>query len=366
MQKLFDKILVKRIKQVYSAHEETYNPKDWEKLASRLKKQKKGLVFFIYIAKAASVALFVVVSTFSLNNNSLKKSKLPENKISQTHINNTINKKTTTNYTANIISTNTKIQKIKNVKKETHTEKVSVLIDNESKPFIEDTTYCENKETKNNEELLAEKMPKNDFQFIKKEKHKNFNFSVAITSIYSFEKGLNTGNISMGAEFLGLYNFNQKISISSGILIAKQSIDYIENQYYTTVILTNELAADNRQLNTQLNYLGLDIPLNIAVRLNKWFFSSGISSLILLNETKTYNINTYVTGNTTKSISFEEKRNTAGSFVFANALNLSAGYEFSLHKGSLMCEAFTKQPLKNISFVDIKITTIGISLHYKF
>ncbi len=384
MQKLFDKILTKKIIDVYSNHTEKFRADDWKKLKAKMNKKKHSVIFYIHIAKAASIAIFITLSTFTANKHSLKKDKLSNIYLT---VNTPILNKKSKQSIPLIQKQEFNNQKINRYESKKEKKRKPTVIT--TKTTITKKQEFNNSKIKKidsvkilNKKVLPEiSNYEDDTEIINKKKNNKFNFSFAITSMYSFEKITKDMNVNMGTELLTSYKLSKNISIVSGLLFSKQTVKYEENilNDANSFSDSNYTSQDSYNQSAKIDYIGMDIPLNFRLNLNKWIISSGVSSYILINEKKIYtnsievnqtvfnqNTNTYTTEKIIKSKEYEVKNNKSNNFIFAGSVNLSIGYEFPLQKGALALETFTKYPLKNMSFANIKITTIGMALQYKF
>ena len=406
MQKLFDKILADKIKSIFNNHKEDYNPDDWKKLKAKLKTGKKHTpVIWINIAKAASVVLFVGFSTFYANRNDLniKSSHIINNEIDTNfNINKNIikekvlitqiNKETAKN---NIQKSNTDSVYEKNnvtnklitdsIKKNNNLE-IQLANNNDSLSSKEIVANIDSSKNKSQKQIVKIQQPKEEFEIINKENDSKFNFAVEVASMYSNSNKSNEGNVNVGGGFTTSYKFSDKFSISTGMLVAQQSLDYSNSQ---NLMFGSYDFASNEGVNTLINnpessestidFVGIDIPLNIQFETEKFIFTTGVSSLVFINEKRTYSTNTlvintafdlttgnYVTKNINRTIKTEDKSPSFNRIDFAKLLNISVGYKVPLKKGSFIIEPFIKYPLGTISSANLKIGSGGLSLHYIF
>ena len=399
MQKLFNKILKKKIKKVFNNHREAYNPDDWEKMRVLLTGKKRGLIIWMQIAKAASVVLFVGVSTFYVNRNDDTQHSKNIN-TEQNKVYNTENKPLKETIKFSTLNKH-KISLSENVKNRIYPYTEQTInndlnkIDENNRVAVNksDSTISANK-IKTAENKLNDSLSKSlqiqltEYQLLAvEEEHKSrFDFAVAIASMYSYSSQATNGSINMGAGFSASYNLSEKLSISSGLLIAKQSLSYNSgsldmlfdnsaNNYETNVSKLN----DNTSSDSQIEFIGLDIPLNVKYKIKKLIITTGISSLVYISEKNIYSSyklisntafnstsNKYETVNTLQNVQIEEKTSAFSSMDFAGLLNLSVAYQLPLNKGSITFEPFIKYPISKISSADLKIGSGGLSLQYCF
>ncbi len=403
MQELFDKILSGKIKTVFNEHQESYNPADWEKLKVQLAGNKRGLVIWLNIAKAASVVLFVGISTFYVNRN-VEKVQLPYSlTANQVNVNSNKSKENGKVYIAHVKNESKEIYKLNeqivtdssyngvknNIADETNDpESVkNILIRNQtdSAKSEEIIVFDDSRRIDSLKQIVQIQFDENNFVVDEKEQDSKFDFAVAVASMYSYSAQGTKGYINMGGGFTSSYNVSDKFSISSGVLIAQQSLDY-NNSQSLAYAAESELYGSNTTLvsnpstaKTKIEFVGIDIPLNLKYKIKKIIITTGISSLIFVSEKRTYSAdvmvlntefnsatNGYETIKSYDNIQTEDNSPAFNHFDFASLLNIAVGYKVPLKKGSILFEPFLKYPLGEISSANLKIGSGGLSLHYYF
>lgn len=405
MQKLFDKILSKKIETVFNNHQEPYNPADWKKLKAHLAGTKRTPIIWLNIAKAASVVLFVGVSTFYVNRND-------ENKqLSYTVSNNQINVKSNKsqekeevfiaqemnevqkNYKANKeIVTDSLHNDIKNntayeINETESAKNIFNIYKNDSIISKEIIAYADSGGNDSLKQIVQIQLGEQEFVIDKKERNSKFDFAVAVASMYSYSLQGAEGSVNMGGGFTTSYNVSEKFSISSGMLIARQSLDY-NNALATDMVFAKEntlydanttMVSDPASTESRIEFVGIDIPLNIKYKIKRLIVTTGISSLVFVSEKRTYSTNAmvfntefnsstnhYETVKSIENFQTEDESPAFNRFDFASLFNIAVGYEFPLKKGSIMFEPFLKYPIGEISSANLKIGSGGLSLHYYF
>ena len=426
MPESFDKQLSNRIRSTFENYNEPFNNDAWELMKLKLtdKKKKRGLIFFIGIAKAASIILFIGIGVmwpykinhpFSENNNSIlindstykNELKIDDNStlnitdnVIETEIqeqelfkrNNTSsnyslkeiqNNNTKQNYiTDNKIEIN--INRVLNdsVKNEEEQEKkiYADLVKIVDKDSIKNRTFVDT--VKDNRPIL---MPDDKDFFHDKESEKKFNFGIAVSSHYSSSNIGATDNINVGGGVQAEYAISDKISLSSGILLANhhmntessslfgnfKSYDAVENT------LANNTYAGNSE--TELMLVGLDISLNVKFNFEKMFISTGVSSLVYLKESYSENYyventqdvynsqtNSYETLYLYDRVSENQESGAFKTFDFAKLFNFSVGYKIPMKKGRLIFEPYAKIPIGNLTSYNISYGYGGLALKYDF
>ena len=398
MQKLFDKILSEKIRKVFNNHQETYNPADWEKLKMQLTGKKRGIIIWMHIAKAASVVLFVGVSTFYANKNDIY---IQLGYIAPTEqISTAISTKTTTkniqqnqdnketDKPTNKYITNEAQQATENniaLNEPIHTKNITKYNRAYSGEKEQVVTLAESIKNDSLKQILQTQLSEFEPEIINEKQRSKFDFALALASMYSYSSQGTKGSINMGGGITASYNLSEKLSISTGLLVAKQSIDYSSSSNKVFANTADKYEASTNMLNNEsdtdskIEFVGLDIPLNIKYKIKNLIITTGISSLVYISEKKSYATNEMVTNtsfnsvtnsyetiNTLQNVQLEENAPAFSSVDFASLFNLSIGYQLPLNKGSIIFEPFIKYPLGEISLANIKIASGGLSVQYYF
>jgi len=413
MHKLFDKIFANRVQEVFDNHQEAYNPDDWKKLRAKMSKNRKGVVIIMpFVAKAASVALFVGLSVFVANKNA--ENKFADKTIDKSLENLTVNDSVYDNvidnhefkYLANIVENNNneKIAENKIIDNQVDSAEDEILIAQTDNSFIrfdslnrfanvKDELQKYHKEIqdmdtftrKSNKPILLQY--DDEFEIAEnktREKRVGFGVEVASVSNYSFE---GTGNgVNVGGGISAAYRVTKNISFTTGALIAKQSVNYNNNSNHEALyadyspVGENSLAIiDGDQPKAEVSFVAIDIPLNVQFKHKRISFTTGLSSLFYVQEKYSYSFNTVVTNTsynkqtlsydinyTSETVNNEEKTDSFDRFDFARLLNLSVGYDIPLNKGNLVVEPYLKYPIGSVSFKEISMGSGGFALHYIF
>ncbi|RLD84706.1 MAG: hypothetical protein DRJ10_00415 [Bacteroidetes bacterium] len=404
MQKLFDKILSEKIKTGFNNHQEPYNPADWENLKAQLTGKKRGLVIWLNIAKAASVVLFVGISTLYVNRNDENLQSLYKVSNNQINVKSNKNQEKEEVYIAQEMDGVSKIYKTRkkvvadslqndienNIAHEINeTESIKsifVIIQTDSIKPEEFVALADSNSHDSSKQIVQVQLAEKDFEIDQKKRNSKFDFAVAIVSMYSYSTQGAEGNINMGGGFTTSYNISEKFSISSGLMIAQQSLSYSGRYEGTDMVYSNTLMDSKTTMvnnpasaESRIEFVGIDIPLNIKYKLKRLIVTTGISSLVFVSEKRTYSANAtvfntsfnsatnnYETVKTTENFQIEDKSPSFNRFDFASLFNVAVGYEFLLKKGSMMFEPFIKYPIGEISSESLKIGSAGLSLHYYF
>jgi hypothetical protein len=408
------------MKAVFDQHQEEYNPADWENMRKKLgkKSNKKIVILFPFIAKAASVILFIGFSVFYVNQNlnnqknkeeisSIDKLKYNDSIFinTQENQNNLITKKDlsiSNNHTQSDISEKNNISKENQVeteltKRDEQNNKINVLPMDSSKLILanikevlqnhrDSIQKMTNTSIKNaNEKKVPELVSDENFEDSKKKQEK-FEFGVELASVSNYSTDANGSNLNIGGGFSAGYKITKNMSISSGMVIAKHSLDYSgtedtyipdDNRVFAEANSINII--DKTSIKSNVSFVTLDIPLNLSYRIKNIILSTGVSSLIFINESYssnydvTTNFTTYNTANasfettsTVQNISKEESNEVLNHFDFAGLFNLSVAYDIPLNKGSLAFEPYVKLPLASIGSYNVTMGSGGLKMRYNF
>ena len=423
MQKLFDNMLAARMKVVFENHQEIYNPADWENMRAKLGKKPGGkkIYLYSYLAKAASVALFMGLSVFYVNQNF---DRVNENRPSnysfiQANDSNLVKNYQNTNNSnyqfenQNIPDTSntkqnqitphdndyhvTEENKIANNEKEIEPKENSLLIPDSSKNILANIrNILENyhnhiQEMTNNKvhdstnaNMVAKNIRELDDEEV--EKKKAFEFGVELASVSNYGAETKGSSLNVGGGFSAAYRVSKNISLATGMVISKQNLAYNASPNVYQSLKTNDYLADNslsmvdaNTVESNLSFVSIDVPMNLKFRHKKFVVSAGVSSLLFLSEKYSYNydamVNTvryntasasYESINSVKNITQGQTNESFNHFDFAGLFNFSVAYDLPLAKGSLAFEPYVKLPLTGISSQDIKIGSGGIALRYNF
>ncbi len=419
MNNLFDKIFVDRINDVFSNHQESYNPNDWKKLQTKMNRSKRGIiVLWPHIAKAASVVLFLGVGVFTANKYDYKSnvSNLKEDKFKENHetndnlaLNNANSNRyyTKNNNTALFDKSKPKENEIKlNDNEENNSNETLFIIDatdNVTYDQIGNERFTDVKIALQDHHDEIQQLGKrqsnidepalkdyDDFIIEKEEKRKKIDFGVELASVSNYSSDGTGSGVNLGGGIAAAYHISDKIRVTTGVIIAKQSIDYApENNYemaYADYAEFNSAnIADNQVIEnvsssaSEVSFVAIDIPLNVQFKHNRVSFSTGFSSLLYIQEkynrtynavvsNKTYNNDTrsYHIYNSVETISKDETSEPFNRFDFARLLNVSVGYDIPMAKGGITVEPYLKYPLGKIGSREVTMGAGGVALRYIF
>ncbi len=417
MSDLFDEKFVNRVNQVFTNHQENYNPDDWQKLRSKMNRTRKGMiVLWPHIAKAASVALFLGAAVFTANKYEVNKSisQFEKDGFNESKNENSLVLSNTDTVNQIVNNRNTYLVKEKNDDGNNRIDLNNYVNDG---TFIvlsqEDTTefnavgnerFANVKIALNEHHQTIKEMdslqPNSDKPVLhdyddlavaeNKKDDNRLDMGVELSSVSNYSNEGSGNGVNLGGGLTAAYRISKKIRITTGVLIAKQSIEYApENNYevayadYAEVNSTH--LADNQNIenmnsaDSKVSFIAIDIPLNVQFKHNRMSFSTGLSSLLYVQEkynrtysavvsNSTYNAETkvYNTYNSVERVSKDETTKPFERFDFARLLNLSVGYNIPFAKGGMTVEPYLKYPLGKIGTKEVFMGSGGVALRYNF
>ncbi len=436
----FYEIFVNKVKELFDNHKEAYRPADWQKLQSKMGKKRGGLIIFLpYIAKAAIVIIFLGLSVFILNNYEndiqhletsqyFKTNNLPtlqhkheininkDNQLSSNNSHNKFEKYNKNNCSLHVAENNKTItnQDVKTI----DTEQV-INKDQSVEPINRHESYKNFKlqsarNIPNIEQIKTARVPpqkpilkaiEEDYK-IDENEQKRLGFGVEIASLSSYSDMGVDNDVNIGAGISASYKLSKNFSLTTGMLIAKQSLSGSVNygkDNSSKSLRKEQLALSKREIakdvtdnksdygfqnlrnvsNVSLTeqkreFVTLDIPLNVVYKYKKLSFTTGVSSLLHLKENQDYKyqmlVNNSIYNSKTEqydtysnSTTVNKKEYTATNhFDFAQLINFSVGYSIAMKKGSIVVEPYIKVPIGTLSSQDIFMGAGGVVLRYNF
>lgn len=224
---------------------------------------------------------------------------------------------------------------------------------------------------------------------------KKVKFGVYAATYFNYAKG-SENQINMGVGFTSDIKISKKVKLSTGVAIAQNSLNYINQRSAAPQNLLFNGSVSNSTLGTVSAYnfttaqsapairdynallVGLDIPLNLKYEFNpqksRSYIVVGLSSGTFINESYTYNFNTlsYGAGNSLLANQQQSQpqsqttKNSFNDFYFARTLNVSFGIGYPLGKNHLIIEPFLKYPLAGLGAQQIHFGAGGINLKFDF
>ncbi len=419
MSDLFDKIFVDRVNDVFSNHQESYHPGDWNKLQTKMNRSKRGvIVIWPHIAKAASVALFLGAAVFTANkyeNKSIVTSLKEEefNEYHETNDNLALNNTDTTYYFTKkndaVLSDKSNQEenglKLNNFGNKSN-EEVSWGVNEDDRAAynqIGNERFSDVKIVLQEQRTEVQQMDKkqsiakdpvlkeyDDFIIAKEEKTRKIDVGVELASVSNYSTEGTGNGVNFGGGIAAAYHITDNIRVTTGVLIAKQSIDYAPQNNYemayadyaelnSAYVANNQVVENVSSSASEVSFVAIDIPLNVQFKHKRISFSTGFSSLLYVQEkynrtyntvvsNKTYNTETrsYDIHNSVETISKDETSEPFNRFDFARLLNVSVGYDIPMAKGGITVEPYLKYPLGKIGSREVTMGAGGVALRYIF
>lgn len=412
MPESFDKQISNKIRSTFKNYHEPFNNDAWRLMQEKLadKKKKKGFVFYINIAKAASIILFVGIGVLwpFKTNHQFSNTDYSILRIDDTLKNKEIKDR---NNTLNIAVNSNETEKYENVKHslkeiQNFNNKDIYISDNEininvnrvfsdsvknnekrKKKIYADIVKTKDKDSLNNiisvdtvKDNRPILMPDDKDFFHEKKSDKKFNFGIAVSSYYSSSDIGATDNINIGGGFFTEYKISDRISINSGLLLANHHLN-TESSSLFSAFNSYDMAESSfvGSSETEVVLVGLDIPLNVKLNFNKMYISTGVSSLVYLKESYSENYyventqdvynsetNSYETLYLYDQVSENQEFGAFKTFDFAKLFNFSVGYIIPLKKGQLIFEPYAKIPIGHLTSYNISYGYGGLALKYDF
>ena len=202
----------------------------------------------------------------------------------------------------------------------------------------------------------------------------------------------NATSTSQGVS-IGFYvdqQLTRRISIRPGLAMAKHNYG-MENTSGGSAALDyaapelDGLSGSTTSYEASIDVLSLEVPVNFVFSLRKrsgsnFFFATGASTVIYLNQNLSGNINNTYTRSTvdastgqvsyeskTTSVKIESELEPLNRVDVLGLANFSAGYSFPFVKTShLLFEPFVQLPLKDLTSLNLRIRYGGLSMKIQF
>ena len=227
-----------------------------------------------------------------------------------------------------------------------------------------------------------------EFEFVDSKKDpKQFDFGVEVASVSNYASGGEGSSLNFGGGINTTWRLSKILSFTTGMLMSRQSIKYNQNENDGTVKSNLDvLYAANVPQRVEANktdlkyeFIGIDIPLNLQFKFKRIVLTTGLSSLLYVQEKYSHTVNsaTNVANSNTVSnlysyevavnqVNEQEKSQLFDKFDFARLVNIAIGYRMPLNKGAIMLEPYLKLPFINMNSSDLKMGSGGLALRYYF
>ena len=202
----------------------------------------------------------------------------------------------------------------------------------------------------------------------------------------------NVTSASQGVS-IGFYvdrQLTRRISVRPGLAMAKHNYDMGSTSGGNAALdyaapELNGLSGSVTSYDANIDVLSLEVPVNFVFSLRKrsgsnFFFATGASTVIYLNQNLSGNFNNTYTSSTvdasTGQVSYESRTTTVkieseqeplNRVDVLGLANFSAGYSLSFVKTShLLFEPFVQLPLKDLTSLNLRIRYGGLSMKIQF
>lgn len=459
MKELFDERLSQKIRQTFDKYEEPYNAQGWEMMKQQMHTQKPSKVRALlasFPVKAAAAAVLVLGGVFtykSINSNfkphsqqqavvtkgkvqeqtnlenvqvlppsidgehsTLAETDLPEKKTSATVVGSnpvvenqyTKGEKATAAYSTNdfrvtptVIAKNNKSKVIKSeqIKQPLFARyDINALAKNETNAYI--ATSADNSlpalSTASFQAITRQKVAQ--YQETQAKRGRKINLGLVVSSLVNYsDKGEKDSQMNLGGGLLSEIPLSKKLSITSGVLLTRQSLEMNKPAGLPTFATTQDLGTNQVVANSskeqnrsvRMQFVGLDFPINLQYHVGKnanrgLFVSIGVSSLAYLQEDYThttreviqrryYKPGALVAGQPqsvetyTSETNLKSNPQSLSRFDFAKMLNISMGMKYMVAKSmQLQIEPYIKYPLGSLTNEQLKFGSAGVNLRCSF
>ncbi|MDX2301337.1 MAG: outer membrane beta-barrel protein [Microscillaceae bacterium] len=211
----------------------------------------------------------------------------------------------------------------------------------------------------------------------------NIQYGLGLTSMYNYTQNGGKSSLNYGGSVGADFPVSKRLSVSSGIMLSKQSFTLDEPSDVFTRTVGQSNIEDFKA--TDVDLLALDIPVNVSYRFElpedkSISLSAGFSSLVYIKEDFTssftassvesvFDASTGSFNNVTKVVEFQQvdSPQSFSRFDFARLLNISVGLTYPLSPHiRLQVEPYLKYPLGQLTQQNLKFGMGGIQLRLNF
>lgn len=200
--------------------------------------------------------------------------------------------------------------------------------------------------------------------------------------------------MSLGAGVMSEFSISKRLKLDVGVTYASHSMTpdngqplamsmdspSPQSEAFASLSSSPRLIASN----AELNFSGLDIPVNLKYKVvdkekSGLFLITGLSSMVYFDQqaTETMAVNSYFNANTDGQLEFQRTvqqytheagpENAADGVDLGRMLNLSVGYEYNLNNGTyISIEPYYKLPLGDMTFANQQFSIGGLNLRMNF
>jgi hypothetical protein len=420
MNRSFDKILVRRIREVFDNHHEPVDQGAWKDMQRRLEAGRNLRVVYIHRASriaAVLLVLFLVFWPFNRqirdylgsgeestiqNESALTTSQTPgfitrEKEVTASAID-SAQRKIQDRQEARLAEMNNKTQKISPGKQEERGAlQVATGTTLRTIDYQKITPLTRKIDPERNIQpslagLTERGAQKSTWEDISANtevpgRKENVNLGVALSTLYNYTSKATKSDLNFSGGVLSEIDLLPNLSMQTGVIVSRQ--------YFTTQVSSSIRAKDAvfsylaaseshspanvTSTSDRVKLVGLDVPVNLQYRYRDFSLTAGISSFTYIQEQYSHRYSAkyvnYVydesnnlrgTEKVIRSQSIKESYDPLQQFDLANILNLSLGYHFTFDRSQLVLEPYMKHPLGDLTSQDIRFGSRGIRLKFQF
>ncbi len=204
-------------------------------------------------------------------------------------------------------------------------------------------------------------------------------FGLAYASLVNVNP--NSSDWNTGGGLSVQWNVSDRFALASGLILAQSRLSYRDTPVDNPMVSQDDITSSEMEI----DFLSLEIPLNLQYSVSdRFYLSGGISSASFLRENYTYQYEFQqvvtstvmvdgeykpVTQLVTFSQSEQESEPSFSSFHLLSFYNLSAGYHLTRKENNTVgvtIEPFVKLPAGSFAAGNVSYTTGGIQLKVNF
>ena len=198
--------------------------------------------------------------------------------------------------------------------------------------------------------------------------------------------------MSLGAGVMSEFSISKRLKLDVGVTYASHSMtpesglpiamsmDSPQSEAFASLSASPRLIGSN----AELNFSGLDIPVNLKYKVvdkekSGLFLITGLSSMVYFDQkaTETMAVNSYFNANTDGQLEFQRTvqqytheaspESASDGVDLGRMLNLSVGYEYNLKNGTyISIEPYYKLPIGDMTFANQQFSIGGLNLRMNF
>ena len=422
MSKSFDKILVRRIREVFDNHQEPVDPDAWKDMERRLNQGRS--LRLVYVSRIAGVAalFFLLILVFrpfesqrdvassmeqvvqsesetSAGAPSTRQPAVEDNPQEETVADRSVPEKTAASKKDQSGGIEDRQAYDPISKRSLLTSGISVS--SSSRSDLNRATRSKPPETltvqfdQSAESRIWEDLPN---QPASPEKSKAMKLEMEFSTLYNYSSSMIASEVNFAGGIISEFQLLPDLKLSTGLVVSRQYFTtrkrggeltsyLIANSSYSRTDEQNQLdgnLADGvyqhfRDVSNKVKLVGLDVPVNIEYRIDNVSLSAGISSFTYLQEKYRHNFtsnylvyeydqqnNIVGTDNVVRKETVSETYNPLGKMDLASVLNVAVGYHFEAGSTRLVIEPFMKHPLGDLASRDLRFGARGVRIRIGF